>query len=72
MKILELRNEIGVYNKTLNKFFKSYKISEGNFGDGDEVSLDFYNYIISLKDKIKDNDFIVSHKGYGYIIDLPL
>lgn len=25
-----------------------------------------------LKDKIKDNDFIVSHKGYGYIIDLPL
>lgn len=25
-----------------------------------------------LKDKVKDHDFIISHKGYGYIIDLPL
>jgi DNA-binding response OmpR family regulator len=22
-----------------------------------------------LKDKIKDDDFIISHKGYGYIIE---
>ncbi len=22
-----------------------------------------------LKDKVKDDDFIVSHKGYGYIIE---
>ncbi len=25
-----------------------------------------------LKDKVKDNDFIVSHKGYGYIIEKQL
>jgi len=25
-----------------------------------------------LKDKIKDNDFIISHKGYGYIIEKVL
>ncbi len=25
-----------------------------------------------LKDKVKDNDFIISHKGYGYIIEIPL
>ena len=25
-----------------------------------------------LKDKVKDNDFIISHKGYGYIIEVPL
>ncbi|WP_044419422.1 response regulator transcription factor [Halarcobacter anaerophilus] len=25
-----------------------------------------------LKDKVKDNDFIISHKGYGYIIEKPL
>jgi len=24
-----------------------------------------------LKDKIKDDDFIISHKGYGYIIEKP-
>ncbi len=25
-----------------------------------------------LKDKVKDDDFIISHKGYGYIIEKPL
>lgn len=25
-----------------------------------------------LKDKVKEDDFIVSHKGYGYIIEKPL
>ena len=25
-----------------------------------------------LKDKIKDDDFIISHKGYGYIIEKVL
>lgn len=25
-----------------------------------------------LKDKIKEDDFIISHKGYGYIIEKPL
>ena len=25
-----------------------------------------------LKDKIKDDDFIISHKGYGYIIERVL
>ncbi|MCP4970864.1 MAG: response regulator transcription factor [Arcobacter sp.] len=25
-----------------------------------------------LKDKVKDNDFIISHKGYGYIIEKQL
>ncbi|RXJ66638.1 transcriptional regulator [Halarcobacter ebronensis] len=25
-----------------------------------------------LKDKVKDDDFVISHKGYGYIIEKPL
>ena len=41
----------------------------------DDISINdssFRTVMKRLKDKIKDDDFIISHKGYGYIIEKVL
>ncbi len=42
------------------------------WGDVQTNDSAFRTVMKRLKDKVKDNDFIISHKGYGYIVEMPL
>jgi DNA-binding response OmpR family regulator len=45
------------------------KFKELVWGDINTNDSAFRTVMKRLKDKVKDDDFIVSHKGYGYIIE---
>ena len=45
------------------------KFKETAWNDINTNDSAFRTVMKRLKDKIKDDDFIVSHKGYGYIIE---
>ena len=64
-KVLEIRNEIGVYNNTLNKFIKTYELKIFNLKylndytlkelrDYHEVKDELYSLLISLKNSLRE------------------
>ncbi len=48
------------------------KFKKAVWGDINTNDSAFRTVMKRLKDKIKEDDFIISHKGYGYIIEKPL
>lgn len=48
------------------------KFKEQVWNDVNTNDSAFRTVMKRLKDKVKDDDFIISHKGYGYIIEKPL
>lgn len=48
------------------------QFKESVWGDVNTNDSAFRTVMKRLKDKVKDEDFIVSHKGYGYIIEKQL
>ena len=48
------------------------KFKELVWGDVNTNDSAFRTVMKRLKDKVKGDDFIISHKGYGYIIEKPL
>lgn len=48
------------------------KFKESVWNDINTNDSAFRTVMKRLKDKVKEDDFIISHKGYGYIIEKPL
>lgn len=48
------------------------KFKESVWDDINTNDSAFRTVMKRLKDKVKEDDFIISHKGYGYIIEKPL
>ncbi|WP_428024414.1 response regulator transcription factor [Arcobacter sp.] len=57
--------------KNLGEVVSVEKFKEDVWGDLSTNDSAFRTVMKRLKDKIIDDDFIISQKGYGYIIELP-
>ena len=57
--------------KEIGEVVSVEKFKEKVWGDINTNDSAFRTVMKRLKDKLKDNDFIISHKGYGYTIEKP-
>lgn len=62
---------LGVLIKSLGEVVSVESFKEEVWNDINTNDSAFRTVMKRLKDKIKDDDFIISHKGYGYIIEKP-
>ena len=62
---------LGVLIKSLGEVVSVESFKEEVWDDINTNDSAFRTVMKRLKDKIKDDDFIISHKGYGYIIEKP-
>lgn len=62
---------LGVLIKNLGEVVSVESFKEEVWDDINTNDSAFRTVMKRLKDKIKDDDFIISHKGYGYIIEKP-
>ena len=58
--------------KNLGELVPMERFKEDVWNDPDINDSSFRTVMKRLKDKIKDDDFTISHKGYGYIIEKVL
>ena len=57
--------------KSIGEVISVEKFKEAVWDDIQTNDSAFRTVMKRLKDKVIDDDFIVSHKGYGYIIEKP-
>ncbi len=70
VKLSKKESEIlDVLIKNLGSLISVDKFKELVWNDINTNDSSFRTVMKRLKDKIKDDDFIISHKGYGYIIE---
>ena len=70
VKLSKKESEIlDVLIKNLGSLISVDKFNELVWNDINTNDSSFRTVMKRLKDKIKDDDFIISHKGYGYIIE---
>ncbi len=62
---------LGVLIKNLGEVVSVETFKEQVWGDIDTNDSAFRTVMKRLKDKIIEDDFVISHKGYGYIIEKP-
>lgn len=62
---------LGVLIDNLGEVVSVESFKEQVWNDINTNDSAFRTVMKRLKDKIKDDDFIISHKGYGYIIEKP-
>lgn len=62
---------LGVLIKSIGEVVSVESFKEEVWDDINTNDSAFRTVMKRLKDKIKDDDFIISHKGYGYIIEKP-
>jgi len=62
---------LNVLIKSLGEVVSVDKFKEDVWDDINTNDSAFRTVMKRLKDKIKDDDFVISHKGYGYIIEKP-
>ena len=73
VKLSKKESEIlDVLIKNLGVLIPVEKFKEIVWNDRNTNDSSFRTVMKRLKDKIKDDDFIISHKGYGYIIEKVL
>ena len=73
VKLSKKESEIlDVLIKNLGELVPMERFKEDVWNDPDINDSSFRTVMKRLKDKIKDDDFIISHKGYGYIIEKVL
>ena len=73
VKLSKKESEIlDVLIKNLGVLIPVEKFKEVVWKDRNTNDSSFRTVMKRLKDKIKDDDFIISHKGYGYIIEKVL
>ena len=73
VKLSKKESEIlDVLIKNLGSLISVDKFKELVWNDINTNDSSFRTVMKRLKDKIKDDDFIISHKGYGYIIEKVL
>jgi len=62
---------LNVLIRSLGEVVSVDKFKEDVWDDINTNDSAFRTVMKRLKDKIKDDDFVISHKGYGYIIEKP-
>jgi len=62
---------LNVLIRSLGEVVSVEKFKEDVWDDINTNDSAFRTVMKRLKDKIKDDDFVISHKGYGYIIEKP-
>lgn len=73
VKLSKKESEIlDVLIKNLGTLISVERFKEAVWNDININDSSFRTVMKRLKDKIKDDDFIISHKGYGYIIEKVL
>ena len=73
VKLSKKESEIlDVLIKNLGELVPMERFKEDVWNDPTINDSSFRTVMKRLKDKIKDDDFIISHKGYGYIIEKVL
>jgi two-component system, OmpR family, response regulator VanR len=73
VKLSKKESEIlDVLIKNLGELIPIEKFKQSVWNDVNTNDSSFRTVMKRIKDKIKDDDFIISHKGYGYIIEKVL